>query len=51
MVNYNVVLNMRNEFTERKFDAKPSFFKFELPADCWSVAEIPSFGVARDEFK
>jgi hypothetical protein len=26
-------------------------FKFEFPAACWSGAEIPTFGAARDEFK
>jgi len=25
--------------------------KFEFPADCWSEAEIPTFGAVRDEFK
>jgi hypothetical protein len=26
-------------------------FKFEFPAARWSETEIPTFGVARDEFK
>jgi hypothetical protein len=26
-------------------------FKFEFPAVCWSVMEIPTLGAARDEFK
>jgi len=26
-------------------------FKFEFPAACWSVTEIPTLRAARDEFK